>query len=205
MLIAACWLDERSGPSVAGKWLKTAGWVYIGVLIVGLLAIRYLPFRIGNSDEQKLGKGDITLDMSGWESFAVQFDSLYQSDINSGKMKAGSILISDYWFPAAHLDHYYAVPRHHNLLAFGPLNDIHHFAWLNQRRPRLNKGDDAYFIYPSNYYGPPNAGLKNAFSRVEDSVSLAQYRSENHVRNFVIYRMHEFRADSSAYLIPGIR
>ena len=79
------------------------------------------------------------------------------------------MLISDYWFPAAHLDHYYATPNRHNLLAFGSLNNIHQFAWLNQQRPRLQKGSDAYFIYPTNYYGPPAPGLRNQFLRVEDS------------------------------------
>jgi hypothetical protein len=143
--------------------------------------------------------------MSGWKQFAIHFDSLYLADLNSGKMKPGAAIISDYWFPAAHLDHYYGIPYHHNLLAFGPLNDIHHFAWLNWRRPRLGRGSDAYFIYPSNYYGPPNGKLRNEFASVEDSLLIPQYRNANLVRYFVIYRMHDFRADSSDYLIQGIQ
>jgi 4-amino-4-deoxy-L-arabinose transferase-like glycosyltransferase len=204
MLLAALWLDEKTKILASSNWLKTAGWVYVSIVILGVTGIRYLPFRIGSTEEKNLGKGDITLDMSGWHSFAIQLDSLYQADIISHNMKDSATLISDYWFPAGHLDHYYSMPYHHNLLALGPIYDIHHFAWLNQRRPRLKRGSDAYFIYPSNYYGPPKASLKNDFALVEDSLLIPQFRSGNPVRYFVVYRMHDFRGDSLKWLVPGI-
>ncbi len=204
MLLAACWLDEKQKSSAVTNWLQTAGWVYLPVLLTGVLSIRFLPFRIGEKEEKNLGKGDVTLDMSGWRQFAVRFDSLCQSDIVSGKMKPQAAIISDYWFPAGHLDHYYASPYHHNLLVFGSVNEIHQFAWLNQRRPRLAPGSDAYFIYTTNYYGPPRITLRNLFAHVEDSLLIPQYRSGIPVRYFVVYRMHDFQGDSLDYLIPGI-
>jgi Dolichyl-phosphate-mannose-protein mannosyltransferase len=205
MLLAALRLDEQSGTGYPARWLKTAAWVYGSVLILGILCIRYLPFRIGSSQDKKLGTGDPTLDMTGWRSFTPQFESIYLADIKSGKMKPGSVILSDYWFPAGHLDHYLCKPFHHNLLVFGPLNNIHHFAWLNQRRPRFVRGSDAYFIYPSNYYGPPDSSLSRDFAFTEDSLLIPQFRRGIRVRNFVIYRMHDFRGDSLDYLIPGIR
>jgi len=159
---------------------------------------------MGSSDARELGKGDITLDMSGWKKFAAQFDSLYRSDQRDGKMKKQATILSDYWFPAAHLDYYYARPQGVNLITVGTLRNIHHFAWVNERRPRLEAGSDAYFIYPTNYYGPPAKSLRSLFDRVEDSVVLPQLRSGIQVRNFVIYRMHGFKGDSGNYLIPGI-
>jgi hypothetical protein len=204
MLLAACRLDEKNISLRRFVWLKTALWVYTLIVIGGVLGIRYLPLRIGSREEENLGKGDITLDMSGWKCFALQMDSLYRSDVVAKKIKPGAVLIADYWFPAGHLDHYAGLPYHHNLLAFGPLHNIHHFAWLNQRRPRLSPGSDAYFIYPTNYYGPPDPSLKKVFAQVEDSLLLSQYRSGIKVRNFVVYRMHEFRGDSLDYLIQGI-
>jgi hypothetical protein len=204
MLLAACWLDEKTSPGKTSAWLKTAGWVYGGVLIGGLLGIQFLPFRMGSTQDKWLGDGDITLDMTGWKPFAVHFDSLYQNDMNSGRMNPDATIISNYWFPAAHLDHYCGIPYHHNLLVMGSLKNIHHFAWLNQRRPHLLKGSDAYFIYTTNYYRPPDATIKNDFTRVEDSLLIPQYRGGKKVRNFVIYRMHDFRGDSLDYLIPGV-
>lgn len=205
MLLAACWLSGFVNRQAVSKWLKTSYVFYLAVVVIGATGIRYLPFAIGSREEKNLGKGDITLDMGGWHSFAVRLDSLYKADILSGKMKTGATIISDYWFPAGHLDHYYAIAYHHNLLVMGPLYDIHHFAWLNQRRPRLLKGSDAYFIYPSNYYGPPNASLRNDFHLVEDSLLIPQIRGGIPVRQFVIYRMHDFNGDSLEYLVPGIR
>lgn len=205
MLLAAGWLDERfSAPNHAVRWMKVSAWMYGSVIFLGLLFIRFLPFRIGNSQDRILGTGDPTLDMTGWKTFATQFDSIYRNDIGSRKMKPGSIILSDYWFPAGHLDHYLSRPQQHNLLVVGPLNNVHHFAWLNQKRSRLAPGSDAYFIYPSNYYGPPNAALRKDFSLVEDSLSIPQFRSGIRVRNFVIYRMHNFKGDSLDYLTPGI-
>jgi len=205
MLLAAGWLDEETDRPYPSRWLKSAAWVYGVVLILGVFSIRLLPLRLGSGEERNLGTGDPTLDMTGWKSFATQFDSLYREDTDSHKMKPGSIILSDYWFPAGHLDHYVARPNHQNLLVAGPLNNIHHFAWLNQQRSRLVPGSDAYFIYPSNYYGPPNPDLRMAFGRVEDSLIIPQYRSGTRVRNFIIYRMHDFKGDSLEYLVPGIR
>jgi len=39
-----------------------------------------------------------------------------------------------------------------NIMVVGKLTDIHHYAWLNSKDLKLQKGMDAYFIYPSNYY-----------------------------------------------------
>jgi 4-amino-4-deoxy-L-arabinose transferase-like glycosyltransferase len=205
MIPAACYLDGIPELRKRSRWLYTAAWLYGCVVILGVLAILYLPFRIGSDQPGYLGKGDVTLDMTGWRRFSRSLDSLYHSDSSSGLVKPVTIILSDYWFPAAHLDHYYAIPYRHNLLAIGPISDIHHFAWMNQRRPRILPGSDAYFIYPSNYYGPPTAFLKNKFRNVGDSILITQYRSGRAVRNFVIYRMHGFRGDSLDYLVPGIR
>ncbi len=202
LLIAAIYTDQQYPKKTVAPLVKTAFITFVVSLCLGVFAIHYLPFRIGNNNPVHLGKGDITLDMSGWKNFAIRFDSLYRKDIREGRMKPGALLISDYWFPAAHLDHYIGQPDHINLLAIGPLNDIHQFAWLNQRRPPLRKGDDAYFIYPSNYYGPPKDSLRNCFWSVEDSVVITQFRMSKPVRNFVIYRMHNFNALPARSILP---
>ena len=205
MLLTSMWLDQLSNEVNTFRWLKVSAWLYISILILGVLCIRFLPFPAGSSRDQKLGTGDPTLDMCGWKSFADQFESKYLEDIRTGKMKPGSYILSDYWFPAGHLSHYLCRPYHHNLLVFGPLNNTHHFAWLNRRVPSFARGSDAYFIYPSNYYGPPDPAFKRDFAFTEDSLLIPQFRSGIRVRNFVIYRMHDFRGDSLDYLTPGIR
>jgi hypothetical protein len=108
-------------------------------------------------------------------------------------MQPNAMILSDFWYPGAHLDYYVARPNRIGFMAVGRINDIHQYAWLNQQRPPLRFGDDAYFIYPSNYYGPPKPELKQFFGQVDDSVILTQYRSGIPVRNFVVYRMHGYK------------
>jgi hypothetical protein len=205
MLLCACILDEQMQAGHGFGWLKTSAWVYGSIVVLGMVGILYSPFNMVSKRDGKLGTGDPTLDLEGWKSFASTFENLYREDVKRGKMKSGSVILSDYWFPAGHLDHYLCIPYDHNLIAVGTLNNIHHFAWLNHRRPRIASGSDAYFIYPSNYYGPPDVTLKSRFAWVEDSLQVPQFRSGVRVRNFVVYRMHDFRGDSLDYLIPGIR
>jgi 4-amino-4-deoxy-L-arabinose transferase-like glycosyltransferase len=202
MLISALYLEQQYQNGVFSKAIKIAAVSFVATVCLGVLAIRDLPFRIGSHKPMQLGKGDITLDMVGWKDFAIKFDSLYRNDKKEGRMKPGAMIISDYWFPAGHLDHYIGQPFHINLRAVGPLNDIHHFAWLNQRRPLLKNGDDAYFIYPSNYYGPPKDSLINCFRAVDDPVIITQFRMSKPVRNFVICRMHGFIASPPGPALP---
>ncbi len=143
--------------------LKLSQAVLVAVVFLGLIAIHWFPSRLGSTSEEELGSNDVTLDMNGWKQFSAKFDSLYQSDKHNGLMKTHSFMISDYWFPAAHLDYYVARPAGIPFVAIGGLNGIHHYAWLNTNRPFLRKGDDAYFIYPTNYYGPPDSVLRMSF------------------------------------------
>ena len=204
-ILLSCRLDTNFSNASRNRWLKTSGLVYLSVVVLGVFGIQYLPVQIGSQEMDRRGTGDVTLDMVGWQRFSQKLDSLVKADSASGIMKPGAFILSDYWFPAAHLDYYYAIPYHHSLLAIGNIGNIHHFAWLNQRTARLQTGTDAYFIYPSNYYGPPGQSLKDIFGRIDDSLLIPQYRGGNLVRYFVVIRLHEFKGDSLDYLVPGLK
>ncbi|MBS1599368.1 MAG: glycosyltransferase family 39 protein [Bacteroidetes bacterium] len=193
MLITAFYFSTKNaGAKKIPKGISIALGLFFGIIILGIPLIKFIPIQLGNKEERIFGKGDVTLDMTGWEKFSSEFDSLYRDDATKGTMQKNAMLIADNWFPAAHLDYYLAQPMHVNLFAVGKLTDIHHYAWLNKERPELQKGMDAYFIYPSNYYGPPRDQLKKYFRRVDDSLIIKQIRANIPVRNFVIYRMHDY-------------
>ena len=198
LLLTAGYLADRS-PSAERipKPILAANLLFLAIVVVGIPLIRYIPARLGSGEARNLGSGDVTLDMVGWDQFSQRFDSLYRADANRGTMKPGAFIVSDFWYPAANLDFYVARPNHISLTAVGRLNNIHHYAWLNTERPALQPGADAYFIYPSNYYGPPKALLKGYFNQVDDSTVLTQYRSGVPVRNFVIYRLHGYKGGIS--------
>jgi len=135
---AACAFYLSAKQQTQKKYLEDY-WFPLGlflvIVIAGIPLIKFLPAQLEAGEERILGKADVTLDMNGWKQFFYKFDSLYKSDISTGAMKENALIISDYWFPAAHLDYYIAQPLHIQLMAVGKLTDIHHYAWLNKERP----------------------------------------------------------------------
>ena len=191
--LAAAWLVPAQASMQ--QWIfpaaaKRALAFILIVLVPVIVLIKWLPYNFGKSDPDHLGEGDPSLDMNGFKKFGVQFDSLYKRDIAEGRMKKAAFILSDGWFPAAHLDYYVAQPAKLNLIAIGKLNDIHHYAWLNNYRPGMEKGADAYYISVSNYFRPPAESLVEIFEKCLPPVSITQYRSGIAVRHFFIYRLH---------------
>lgn len=160
---------------------------------LGVAVIRWLPLQLGKTDQRVLGDGDVTLDMSGWHALQPAFDSVYRRDLRDGRISQDPRILSDKWFPAANLDYYVATPTGLSLFAAGRLVDIHHYAWLNRELPPMQAGSDAYFIYPSNYFGPPKKPLLDYFERMDTAALVPQYRAGVHVRNFVILRLIHYK------------
>jgi hypothetical protein len=163
---------------------------FLLVLAFGL--IKWLPMNIGSGDQLELGKHDVSLDMNGWRDFGKTFNSVYQKDYETGLMKNSSFVISDYWFPAAHINYYVTRPTGIPFLAIGGLTGIHHYAWLNTEKPFLKKGDDAYFISISNYFNPPAPELVSQFEKVLPATFITQYRYGVPVRKFYLYRCKNY-------------
>ena len=161
-------------------------------LIAGFLFINYLPERLGSTEQLNLGSGDFTLDLYGWKSFESQFKELVAKDIKDSEMKSGAVILSNKWFPAAHLDYYVALPLQIKLYAFGLLFDIHNFAWLNQLNGDIKPGTDAYYIAPSNYNSNPTELFSHNFKTIEPPVIIPQYKHGIQVRVFYIYRMKNY-------------
>jgi hypothetical protein len=73
----------------------------------------------------------------------------------------------------------------------GPLQDIHKFAWLNELRPALKLGADAYCIVPSNVPFNITEAYGQYFKLIDAPVVIDQIRSGVVVRHFAVYRMHD--------------
>ncbi len=196
--VVAAYLAERQALLKQAAVPAVVKWA-LGLIIVLLIAVfsavHWLPVNIGKKDSYHLGEGDPMLDMSGFNQLRYQFDSLYRNDIKSGIVQPPAFVISDYWFPAAHIDYYVCRPRQLPFLAIGDLPAIHHYAWLNTSRPFLNPGSDAYFITVSNYYNPPSPKLVSQFEKVAAPVLLTQYRNGAAVRHFIVYRLLHYRGN----------
>ena len=194
---------------LAARQIKIEQWVIpasakwalmftIVLLFPVIIIIKWLPYNAGNKEWNHLGEGDPTLDMNGFKKFGNQFDSLYKEDISEGRIGKAAFLLSDFWFPAAHIDYYVARPGKINFMAVGNITSIHHYAWLNKERPSLQPGADAYFITVSNYFHSPPAKLTAQFGKTWPPVIITQYRAGAAVRNFFIFRLTGYRGG-----IPG--
>lgn len=191
--LAALWLRSRSVYNITAKRMpaviKWALGLTTGVLFTAVALINYWPGSLGSAELPTYGKGDVTLDMSGWRQFARRFRDLDHNNRQADPSFSPACIFADYWFPAAHLDFYAGKPLNIPVRAVGSLGDIHHFAWLNQRLPSLPVGANAYYITVSNFYEPPSPALSRYFQSITPPVLIKQERSGQVVRYFYIYRL----------------
>ena len=125
------------------------------------------------------------------------FTTVYEKDLIAEKMDKNALIISNRWFPAANLDYYVARPLGLNLLAIGPLDQIHKYNWINDDRGGFSLGMEAYYITTSRDFTDPNTLYKNYFESIEPAGTFPIDRCGNTVMNVFVYRMKGMK------LMPG--
>lgn len=197
IILAACYIDSRAqSVNNAGIRLRRIAFsallfLYV-MVIVGIVMINFMPGTIGNKDPKALGDGDFTLELYGWPGVKTEFKKIHDADKKDGVTKT-DFIISNKWFPAAHIDNYIAQPLHLNFIAIGGLNDIHTYAWLNEYRKKIQKGDDAYFITFSNDFCDPVQKYHDLFESIDQRDTIQQQRGGKPVRNVFIYLMKNYK------------
>ena len=191
LLLTAVYLNELDSRKVK-KWTGASISLTTGALFIAICIINYWPGTLGSKSMPGFGKHDVTLDMSGWRDFGKDFSKFYEDDKQTATV-APRFIFSNYWFPAAHLDFYVARPLGLHLKAVGDINAIHHFAWLNEKLPELNAGEDAYYISISNFYEPVPEAITKQFSEVSAPVSIPQKRNGKIARYFYVYRLKGYQ------------
>ena len=199
ILLTACYFTKPKTKSfyairLMPKPLMLATVFLLLLITSGILLINFIPGNLGKKENNNLGEGDFTLDMYGWKSLKLNFEKIMQSDIQSGRMKADAVIISNKWFPASHIDYYIAMPLKKYLIAMGDTNDIHQYAWLNKERTSLQPGDDAYCIVPSNYFVDVKERYSPFFKTILPPLIIEQKRNGTICRYFYIWRLKNFMA-----------
>ena len=184
------YLEKRSFKTFPG-FIKVGGTLVLTVLIAGVVAVRLSPINFGSQAKENFGEYGPTLDLSGWNGFSKTFAQQVQSDKTGGRMKTGSPILVDKWFPGGHLEFYTSRLTGQRLLAIGKLDDVHKFAWLNKERKPLQLGDDAYVIVPSNLPVNVTETYGQYFTAIEQPDTIPQVRGGRTVRYFYIYRLKE--------------
>jgi 4-amino-4-deoxy-L-arabinose transferase-like glycosyltransferase len=198
IFLAASYLaarQEKKGKKREFHWYPlSAITLLVVIIIIGILQINHGLFYKGNEDDiTQLGKDDVSLDMFGWDQVRKQFRWLANDDESRGVIQERSPIVTFRWFPAANLDYY--VARHTNkvVLAYGPLESIHKYDWINKYRGGFKEGMDAYYVTTSRDYKDPNEVFNGHFRQIE----LAYY--------FPIMRNGEPAAYGFIYHLKGFK
>lgn len=198
MLIAACWIDRKLDNDNIIRIRRLLNFQLSFVLIIMVLAFATIKWYPGNlfvkANINEIGKGDVTLDMTGWKDLEKQFSQLRNIDIKNGKMKESDALIINNWYPAGHFYFYLSRPLQMRMIAVGRLNDIHKFAWMNLAIPEIKPKENAYFIVASNMFQDPSLLFSDLFEEVKLHKTLEQKRSNKLVRKWYIYHLYNAKS-----------
>jgi hypothetical protein len=192
IILTACYLSDIK--TKLSKVVFYAIYLIAGVSFIGMVVINFYPGTLGAKSEANLGQGDVTLDMYNWDYFKKEFKKIQEKN-NAKHGIPTNFIINNKWFPGSHIDNYIAQPLGLNFVAMGTLGDIHTYQWLNQHRPSLNKGDNAYYITISNNFSNPNEIYSDKFKKIYSPTIIKQFRGNKPVRNMLVYLMEGYKGE----------
>ena len=199
IILSSEWLSNVHQYNASKVYQLVAG-ANILFLVVILLVFLQIDFGIlytspRERDVNKTGEHDPSLDMYGWKQAEVKFhEFLHKEGIKDQEFKHVKIL-SNKWFPAAHLDYYIAQPLHIDLLVTGKLQDAHKYFWINQKR-NITQDDKLYYITSSqDYYDPEALSIK--FRTIIPNDTIRIIRNRKIVKDLFIYEMRDPSGENS--------
>jgi len=186
-LLSAIYLDQQT-KKIMPSILVIAGILIVGLSIAAIGVVRFSSVHFGSHNKENYGEYCPTLDLTGWKNFSTDFNQLVKSDIANAIMKPQPFLLVDKWFPGGHLEFYTARETGLTLIGVGNLTDLHKFAWLNESRKKIQLGDDAYYVVPSNLPSDVADTYSQYFEQIQSPVVINQNRHGGVVRYFNVYR-----------------
>ena len=190
--LAAVWLSQLKSTAVFPTVLKLSTAFYLGFLILCTAVINWYPGHFGNKTGPYLGNGDITLDMYGWEKAGKEFATIYKNDLQNGIMPAATPVVCNNWW-GAHEEYYFCLPLKIEMIGLGPVNEIHQYAWLNERRSFKANLANAYCIIHSdeNYNAYEQYG--QYYTTMDTAAIIKINRNKKPAHDFYILRMKGFK------------
>ncbi|NJN26286.1 MAG: glycosyltransferase family 39 protein [Cyclobacteriaceae bacterium] len=203
ILIAAIYLSnkfevkatEKSKLLIPGSVSSSLILMY-SLLIVAWALINFYPGTIGKKNTvSKFGDTDFTLDMYGWDQIKTGFEMIAKENVRNNTMSVDAPIISPKYFPGTEIDYYVARPLGKKVLLLGSLPNIHKYAWINEARGKLEKGEDAYMISTSNWYKDPFEYYQEHFEEIIPTDTLTIKRSGNTAYYAFIYSLRGYKGD----------
>lgn len=186
--MAAIWLAQLSKKAV---YAKLSGFAVAGniiFLIACTLAINYYPGTFGSSLRNELGKGDLTLDMYGWNEAGRKFEGLYKDEIKKGRAKEGSPVVCNTWW-GAHDEYYFCRAAGIRMIGLGPMNNLHEYMWMNKKRRHEVNFSTAYCIIHSDENYNAYEEYKNFYNKIDTAATIEIQRNGRPAHSFYILRL----------------
>ncbi|WP_442266854.1 ArnT family glycosyltransferase [Tenacibaculum sp. ZS6-P6] len=127
-----------------------------------------------------LGRKDAVLDMYGWEQASEKLTLFFEKE----ELRSLPI-VSNRWYPAAHIDYYIAQPNSMRVYGVGELTAIHKYYWINKTYPKL--GNKVLYITDSRNYKDPREIYKNEYSTIKKLKEIPIERNEAVVKYVFLY------------------
>ena len=181
ILLTSCNLKSKK-PVIAA--------LSVMLLIVGIgfaeIKTGFIPLD-RNTEAERMGHDDFTLDMYGWRQLGAEFAALREEKIAEGLMKEEDGIIADQWFPLANYDYYIARPLHIRVMGLGKPENIHKYLWINEDRGGFHQGEDYWFISDSRYMKHPDELYPDEFESIQPIGTITIERGGRPVKNYFVY------------------
>ncbi len=190
------YLKEKS-PKALNRYIW-GGQILLGVLLlVAMIQVHTGIIPMGNEkNPTKLGKNDPTLDLYAWDKVGELIDQSLSEEVAKGTLQDDFVVMTHKWFPAGHLDYYYALPHQKQLLVWGDIKAQHIYKRTNVIRGGIQVGQDACFITTSLYYREPKPELTTHFEEVDkEPTVLTVQRGGKEVMYVFIWKMHQLKSE----------
>ncbi len=203
IVVAAAWLADKPVAGLKNilfpKPARIAIILLYSLMLLAWGLINYYPGTIGKkSPVSQYGDMDFTLDMYGWKQLKGKFEKVMQRDVASGKISEDAPIINPRYFPGAEIDYYIGRPLHKKVILPGNIKDIHKYAWINEYRGGLKKGESAYMITTSNWYHDPYEFYSNNFEKIHPMDTIEIRRSGVTAYYAFIYIMESYKGNFSS-------
>ncbi len=194
ILIAAAYLSEprgrRNGLRIVPIPVAVSLAFIMAIVVVGVGQINYgwIPLK-------RYKVHDVSLDMYGWKQLGARFATVSAWDEQHYLIDKGAPIVTFRWFPAANIDYYVARNLNMKVYAFGDLERIHKYFWIDRERGNLKRGSDAYYIALSDDYEDPVALYGKMYEMILPSDTICILRGRDTVRRAFVYRLIDLKQD----------
>jgi hypothetical protein len=196
--LAAVRLSLIKRNSMFPHSLRWALGIFVGSLIAWTVVVFYYPGTYGTKKAALYGRGDISLDIYGWQDASRQFKAIYDEDIKQGLMPANVPLVTTYWW-GAHIEYYMARPHDIQMLGIGTIHELREYWWMNNNRKASVNMNQAYCIMPSDEsYDLP----EQYYASMELAKVIEVERNGKPTHYFRVYRLRGLKPEAAQLSLP---